>query len=370
MASIQKYPSKKAKNGYLWRVQYPSPDGARRTKQGFRTKDEANAWAESNALAARTGEWIRPEDQRTTLSEVWDRWKIAKERRVKASSWRSLESAWRTHVEPMWGRRTVSNVHPAEVQDWVNHMDRAPSTVERAYNLLNSLFDDAVRFRQVRVNPCTGVQTPSRKKTKDTALTPEQVSLLLNQTARYKSLVAFLAYVGTRWGEAVALTVADVDLKKQRATITKSASTVGGKIDKGSTKTGVSRSVAIPTTVIPHLKEAMKGKLPTALLWTNRDGHHVTTPSRRSWWHSAVDSCKEIDSSFPDITPHDLRHAAASMLISAGADVLVVQRQLGHSSAKMTLDRYAHLYESNLDAIVDAFPADRGIIVESNTGQP
>ena len=63
-----------------------------------------------------------------------------------------------------------------------------------------------------------------------------------------------------------------------------------------------------------------------------------------------------------DVT-HDLRHAAASMMISAGANALVVQRQLGHSSAKMTLDKYSHLFDSDLDDIIDAFPQDRGIVV-------
>lgn len=365
MASIQKYPAKKAKKGYMWRVQYAGPDGVGRTKQGFRTKDEAQAWADSNAVSARTGEWIRPEDQRTTIAEVWLRWKIAREKQLTVSSWRSMEAAWRNHVEPVWGHRTVGSVHPAEVQDWVDQLNLSASTIHRAFNLLRNLFDDAVRLRQLRTSPCTGVQLPSRQQSKDTTLNQEQVSLLIKQANRYKSLVAFLAYTGVRWGEAAALTVADVDLQKQRAAITKSASTVGGKVIVGGTKTGTARSVAIPTPVIPHLKEAMKDKRPTALLWTNRNGRHVTTPSRRSWWHSAVDACKEIDGSFPDVTPHDLRHAAASVLHSAGANVLVIQRQLGHSSAKMTLDKYSHLFDSDLDAIVDAFPQDRGKVVES-----
>ena len=117
------------------------------------------------------------------------------------------------HIEPVWGHRAVASVHPAEVQDWVNKLDRAPSTVHRAFHLLRSLSDDAVRLRQMRTNPCVGVQLPSRQKSKNTTLTPGQVSLLIEQTNRYKSLVAFLAYTGARWGEAAALTVADIDLK-------------------------------------------------------------------------------------------------------------------------------------------------------------
>ncbi|UWE84700.1 tyrosine-type recombinase/integrase [Corynebacterium diphtheriae bv. mitis] len=90
-------------------------------------------------------------------------------------------------------------------------------------------------------------------------------------------------------------------------------------------------------------------------MWTNRRGQIVTTPSRRSWWHSAVDVCHEADDSFPaGLRIHDLRHTAASLLIGAGASVLVVQRQLGHASAKMTLDRYSHLFDGDLDEVVGA----------------
>jgi integrase len=63
---------------------------------------------------------------------------------------------------------------------------------------------------------------------------------------------------------------------------------------------------------------------------------------------AAVRRCQAADSGFPRITAHDLRHTAASLAISAGANVKVGQRMLGHSSASMTLDVYADLFESDL----------------------
>ncbi|WP_424383857.1 tyrosine-type recombinase/integrase [Mycobacterium sp.] len=56
---------------------------------------------------------------------------------------------------------------------------------------------------------------------------------------------------------------------------------------------------------------------------------------------------------FPRITAHDLRHTAASLAISAGANVKVVQRMLGHASAAMTLDVYDDLFDSDQDAVAD-----------------
>lgn len=60
---------------------------------------------------------------------------------------------------------------------------------------------------------------------------------------------------------------------------------------------------------------------------------------------------------FPVTTPHDLRHTCASLAISAGANVKVLQTLLGHKTATLTLDRYGHLYPDDLGRIADAFDA-------------
>ena len=62
----------------------------------------------------------------------------------------------------------------------------------------------------------------------------------------------------------------------------------------------------------------------------------------------------EADPTFPRVTVHDLRHTAASLAVSSGANVKAVQRMLGHASAAMTLDVYADLFEDDLDAVAIA----------------
>jgi integrase len=57
---------------------------------------------------------------------------------------------------------------------------------------------------------------------------------------------------------------------------------------------------------------------------------------------------------------HDLRHTCASLAISSGANVKVVQRLLGHKTAVLTLDRYGHLFPDDLGAVADAFDAAAG----------
>jgi integrase len=77
----------------------------------------------------------------------------------------------------------------------------------------------------------------------------------------------------------------------------------------------------------------------------------------------------------PKLRVHDLRHSAASIMIASGAGVKIVQQQLGHSSATLTLDRSAHLFPDELDALSTAldglrvWPASadsRGLFADSS----
>ena len=70
---------------------------------------------------------------------------------------------------------------------------------------------------------------------------------------------------------------------------------------------------------------------------------------RKGWFDPAA-----AEIGLDGITPHELRHTAASLAASAGAHVKSVQRMLGHASAAMTLDTYADLFEDDLDNMASA----------------
>ena len=55
------------------------------------------------------------------------------------------------------------------------------------------------------------------------------------------------------------------------------------------------------------------------------------------------------DAGIPGLTPHELRHTAASLAVSAGTNVNAVQRILGHASAAMTFDVCSGLFDADLD---------------------
>ena len=63
----------------------------------------------------------------------------------------------------------------------------------------------------------------------------------------------------------------------------------------------------------------------------------------------------------PGLTPHKLRHTAASLAIAAGADVKVLQLMLGHADAAMTLNIYGHLFPDRLDEVADVLDTQRSL---------
>jgi integrase len=94
----------------------------------------------------------------------------------------------------------------------------------------------------------------------------------------------------------------------------------------------------------------------SSLVFTSPSGQPLRSPNfLRRVWQPAVKAC-----ALRDLVPHDLRHTAASLAISAGANVKAVQRMLGHSSAQITLDRYTHLFDDDLDELADSMDARYG----------
>ena len=94
-----------------------------------------------------------------------------------------------------------------------------------------------------------------------------------------------------------------------------------------------------------------EGKSRDDLLWSGNDGGgHLKRPHPTSGWFAKA----VAESGVPRTTPHDLRHTAASLAVSAGANVKAVQKMLGHASAAMTLDIYADLFDDDLEAVATA----------------
>ena len=109
----------------------------------------------------------------------------------------------------------------------------------------------------------------------------------------------------------------------------------------------------IPTFLADELVRHVAGKDLDDLVFTAPEGGVLRNRNaRRAWFDAAADAIGEAG-----LTPHELRHTAASLAVSAGANVKAVQRMLGHKSAAMTLDVYSDLFDDDLDALAERLDA-------------
>jgi integrase len=217
--------------------------------------------------------------------------------------------------------------------------------------VLASILDTAVRDRRLSANPARGVHLPRKHGTRHAYLSHQQVELLARSANDKGTLVRFLSYTGLRWGEAVALHVREIDFGRRRVSVVENAVRVGGRIIVGTPKSHHARRVPIPPFLAAELAELARGRSAGALIFG--DGvHHLNQPTvKGGWWVQSIARAQAVDLGFPTPTIHDLRHTAASLAVSAGANVKAVQRMLGHASAAMTLDVYADLFDEDLESV-------------------
>jgi integrase len=353
MATIESYQTAAGKR-YV--VRYRQPNRRTTNKHGFTTKRDAQEFANTVEVTKLTGGYVQPSLGRITVGELAPAWLSRKESDVARSNYRMLESAWRVHVQPAWGTARIADVDLNGVEQWIAAMRRksGATTVIRSYGVLAGILDDAVKSRRLASNPTRGVENLPRKTGKRRVyLSADDVGRLAAESGQHRALVLTLAYCGIRWGEAVALRVRDVQFLRRRLSVHDNAVQLGVDHAEGLTKSRQERSVPVPQFVLDELSVQCQGRGLDALVFGDGINYLPRPKSSGGWFAGAVKRAK-----VQKITPHDLRHSCASIAISSGVNVLALARMLGHSSAKVTLDTYADLFDADLDAVAQRLDSE------------
>ncbi|PPH98172.1 site-specific integrase [Rathayibacter sp. AY1D1] len=365
MGSIRAY---ETVAGRRYSVMYRKPDHSQGQKRGFVRKRDAQQYLNGLEASKTAGTFVDAVAGRVLVSALGPAW-LASRSNLKPSSQRPLEIAWRLHVEPVWGRRAIADIRHSEVQSWVTELSatKSATTVLRAHGVLAGILDVAVRDRRLHTNVTRGVSLPRKSGKRRVYLNHAQVNLLALHAGRHATLVYLLAYTGLRWGEATGLRVRNVDLIRRRILVEENAVNVGGKITVGTPKSHEARSVPFPPFLSERLLALIDERSPEMLVFGDGVNHQRSPDTRRGWWVAAKRAATAADLHFPDVTLHDLRHTAASLAVSANANVKVVQRMLGHASAAMTLDTYADLFDDDLDAVAHSMEFARSAVVVASS---
>jgi integrase len=351
VASIEK----RTRNGRTtYSVRYRDPAGRSRRKV-FARKTDADNWLTDNEHARRHRAWVDPTAGRDRLGEWAERW-FSSTVALRPGTRRVYRQVLDGQILPALGAAPLASIDSLAVREWQAGLVGAglsASRVRNAAQVLSQILDAAVEGGRLARNPARGVRRPRLAHREMTFLDAAQVEALANAiTVPYGVLVRFLGWTGLRIGEAAALRIGRLDLLAGRVEVVEAATEVGGRLEWGPTKTGERRTVPLPRFLAEELGAYLADRphSPSDLVFTMPAGG----PLRASKWGERYFRPAVRATGLPDgLRVHDLRHTAASLAIRENASVKIVQAMLGYRSATQTLDRYGHLYPSDLDALAE-----------------
>lgn len=356
-----------------WRVRWYGPD-TKQVSKTFARKAQAEDFARELEERLGNGTYRDPGAAKVRFAEVAEKW-LAAQAHLKRGARARYRQDLDNYVIPRWGTTPIDRIRFEDIAEWVGELATAPgrngkrplgpSSIKGMHRVLHLVLGWGVKTGRLAVNPASGVPLPRKAPSDHVYLTHTQVAKLADAAGPYRVLVLLLAYTGLRWGEGSALRAKCVDLKRRRAHVVTAFAEDNGEIYEDTPKDHERRAVPLPPFLVAELKPIMQARKPDDLLFSApRSGPLRAHNFRAREFAAAV---KAAGLGGLGVTPHKLRHTAASLAIAAGADVKVVQTMLGHASATMTLDVYGHLFPDRLDQVADALDAQRITEVEPAT---
>ena len=359
-----------------------------RHEKYFATIPEARNWIDDSKYADKHEGIFVPTE--TTVDEWFEYWIENIVGDLAPNTLRNYRERYTNNIQPIIGKMAIANVKPMHCKKVLLQMDEAyaGSTIRQTYITMGTLLKAALMNDLIIKHPMNGVRytKPVRAKDDIKFLTREEQKIFLNQAKRshnYKQY-ALILETGLRTGELIGLTWDAIDFEKRTLTVNK---TLEYRHKQKCWRAGPPKTPesyrTIPLTNRAY--EILKA------LWDNRK-HRKTSPllsetleyiDRRTGttstlvmnnlvfinWrtgepakNSSYDThlyklCDEAE--IKRFSMHALRHTYATRAIEAGMQPKVLQKLLGHSSIKTTMDRYVHVTTDSMDQAIKQFENNR-----------
>lgn len=258
---------------------------------------------------------------------------------------------YKNYVRPRWGDVLLRDITIEAVETWARvelpatHLVRTPdrlvgdSTRRQAYWMFHKIMAKAVERDYVTKSPLprrSGMKSTQPRKP-ERVLTPDQVELLAGAAGSWSPAIFAMAYGGFRIGEAFALRLDDLDFARCQVIVDEKAIELDGDLtyDLDLKRSRSQRRVPMPTLVMEML---------AALTMDHDSTQLVFGDVRPADWRARVFTKAVKKSGLPHMTPHDLRHTAASIWFHEGFSLVEVARFLGDSLA-VAEQTYIHIFE-------------------------
>lgn len=307
------------------------------TKHRFhvRYKNDAELRAKVDKLRRR----VDDSDLFENVAEAWDDYHAAS----VAYNTNECYKAPLKQIKEYFAGVYIQDVKPLDVDRFIRRQFAAYNysrhTLQIRLNVLNMIFNYAILVGYVETSPCAAVEVPRKAAQRKRDIpAPAEIEAVKSHSTEKDGLFAFfLLYTGCRRGEALAMRYEDIDRQNKVIHITK---TVIWKDGAATIQPHTKTSAGMRVVPLLEPLERVLPDLTSGQIFTNKDGELYRSMQFQYFWRKY---CERVGIS---ITPHQLRHAYATILYDAGLPVKDSQALLGHASAEVTQDIYQHITEA------------------------
>jgi integrase len=352
---------------WAFAVDMPSPDHKRKTmrRSGYATRSDARTALARVLECERAGVLL---DDTQTVADYLVGWLDAKARRLKPTTIARYRDYLHNDLLPAFGAVRLERLTHQHVDQFVRTQlaaGRGPVTVRRCIATLSSALNDAIRQRRLTHNAARYTAVPLPRRVERPCWTIEETAAFLRYCHRaddpLTELYEVLICTGMRKGEALGLHWADVDLHARLLFVRHTLVAVDNShLVFNTPKTIGSRDwIALSTRAVNalrrqarrHRKQAITGPAyhDLGLVFCRPDGQPLR-PERVLRHFYALTEAADL----PRIRVHDLRHLAATIMITTGVPLAMVSKTLRHSTLSTTVDIYGHLTRQAAQDAVDA----------------
>lgn len=370
-----------------WEIRWRDANG-KQHKRRYKRQEDARQDEIRVLGQVQSGSFIDPKRGNITVTEWSAKW-LTSAHNLKPRSKEIYEAALAHILPALGGYRLALLVQDVEPIDryLVGRLDEgaAPSTVHREYRTLKRMGRLAVDRGYIVRSFMADVVEPRVPTEEMRFLTPDEVATAAvaidhrpkaKVVCRYASWVLVESYGGLRWAESAGLEIPRIDWAGNRVQVVGQLDE-SGKLVEPKSRYG-RRWVALPEIAMDSLKEQTKGRL-TGPVWTMPAGGHLEhSRFQNRIWYTGMNRAglgvltithtygpgirrkrviASTTRSYDGVRIHDLRHTAVALAIKAGAHPKAIQMRMGHSSIRVTLDIYGHLYSDMDDDLAIALNA-------------
>ena len=353
---------------WTFAVDVPSTDGKRKT---MRRGGHATRKAAEGALSGvrdRYGAGVRVDD-RETVAKYLRAWIEGERHALKARTHHQYSRHVEHELIPAFGHLRLEHLRHEHVQAFIRELEdagRGTTTIRRVIATLSSSLGDAVRRRRLVHNPAAHVVLPRAAKVEREPWTASEAVTFLEHARgdRLAELFEVLMGCGLRIGEALALRWSDIDLGARVLLVRRTLVDVNGHLSFDTPKTqGSAAGVGLSGRVVAALERQRDrvalGRMEWAEAYEDGDlvfplengrptrGEHVRRRLHALSDGAGVRRCRV----------HDLRHLAATLMITSGVPLALVSKTLRHSQVSITADLYSHLTKEAAHAAADGLGA-------------